>query len=348
MRDVTLLWALRSPCNLGCRYCYFGTIEQDRVTPVTLPGQLSHLARDDLGLDELTAFLATIGDSAVRRVFLAGGEPLIWPHTLTVIEALRATGVQVVVCTNGIPLNRLEITERIVELGVDAVSVSLDTADPDSNDRYRPSRNSSDGWVDVVSGIRRLLAARGSRPAPRVGLYKVVTRGDLDSVRDVADLGTNLGVDYYVPQPISLAPKHPLHDELALRPQDGAALRVALNGLYRAGLAVDLPVPTYPEQMVGTVISPAPAPVRGCFGGHTLFFIEPDGSVWDCPSRYKIAATTQASRRTIRGAHASELFGAGRRTGPADCALFSGDCVNMWPLMDFDRFLPAGAAPGTA
>ena len=33
MRDMTLLWALRSPCNLGCQYCYFGTIEEDRATP---------------------------------------------------------------------------------------------------------------------------------------------------------------------------------------------------------------------------------------------------------------------------------------------------------------------------
>lgn len=28
---VTLLWALRSKCDLGCRYCYFGTIEDHRV-----------------------------------------------------------------------------------------------------------------------------------------------------------------------------------------------------------------------------------------------------------------------------------------------------------------------------
>jgi hypothetical protein len=31
----------------------------------------------------------------------------------------------------------------------------------------------------------------------------------------------------------------------------------------------------------------------------------------------------------------------------ADCRLFSVDCVNMWPLMDFSRLLPASnlAAP---
>ncbi len=36
MRDVTLLWALRSPCNLGCTYCYFGTIEDHKTAPPTI------------------------------------------------------------------------------------------------------------------------------------------------------------------------------------------------------------------------------------------------------------------------------------------------------------------------
>ena len=82
----------------------------------------------------------------------------------------------------------------------------------------------------------------------------------------------------------------------------------------------------------------------GCFGGHTLAFIEPDGSVWPCPSSHKIAATPPAARRTITGHHAAELFAAGRGTCPADCGLLSRDCVNMWPLTGFGRFLTSGAA----
>src|SRR5438105_2019334 len=136
MRDVTLLWALRSPCNLGCRYCYFGTIDEHRVTMPVESGQLSHLSRRDLDRADITAFLNTIDESAVRRVFLAGGEPLNWPHTHSVVEILKAAGVQVVICTNGIPLNRPEITAWIVDLAVDAVSVSIDSADADYNDRY--------------------------------------------------------------------------------------------------------------------------------------------------------------------------------------------------------------------
>src|SRR5207249_110312 len=120
-------------------------------------------SRDDLTLAEILRFLSTIAQSAVHRVFLAGGEPLVWPHALTVAETLVQAGMEVVICTNGIPLNRPEVTERIVELGLDAVSVSLDSDDPAENDRYRPSRSGTHGWGDVVEGVRSLLAARGQR-----------------------------------------------------------------------------------------------------------------------------------------------------------------------------------------
>ncbi|MGH8902238.1 MAG: radical SAM protein [Egibacteraceae bacterium] len=342
MRDVTLLWALRSPCNLGCRYCYFGTVEEHRLTSPDQPGQLSHISRGDLSFADIEAFLRTIGDSAVKRVFLAGGEPLIWPHTLTVVEILEAAEVQVVICTNGIPLNRPEISERIVAVGVDGVSVSLDSIDAKYNDRYRPSRNGIQGWSDVVSGIRRLIDARADQPVPRVGLYTVITRCNIPAVREVAAFGSELGLDYYVPQPVSLAPAHPLHDELSLRENDVPALIAALDDLYQAGLLIRLPDRSYAHQFVTAITTHTPGFVTSCFGGHTLFFIEPDGSVWDCPSSSKIAATQPSRHCTIRGRHAAELFGTTRRTCANGCDMFSKDCVNMWPLMGFDRLLHRG------
>jgi MoaA/NifB/PqqE/SkfB family radical SAM enzyme len=339
MHEVTLLWALRSPCDLGCRYCYFGTIEEHRLAMPDQPGQLSHLAHTDLSVTEITGFLSTVGDSAIRRVFLAGGEPLIWPHTLAVIETLTAVGVEVIVCTNGIPLNRPEITGRLLVAGVAAVSVSLDSADPAVNDTYRPARNRRDGWYTVVSGIRTLMAARGSATTPKIGIYTVVSRSILAGLEEMAQFAASLGVDYFVPQPISLDPDHALHDELALRPEDASAIRDALEKLYRAGPLISLPAPSYPGQVAVTISTSGTGMVHSCFGGHTLAFIEPDGSVWDCPSSHKIAATPTGRHRSIRHATASELFPATPTTCAADCAMFSRDCVNMWPLMDFTRFL---------
>lgn len=344
-RTITLLWALRSRCGThGCLYCYFGTIDEHRESGrPTAPGVLSHLSPDDLTTAEILAFAGTLADSAVGRVFLAGGEPLLWRGILTLVEMLKQAGIEVVVCTSGVALNRPDITEPIVALGVDAVSVSLDSADPVHNDTWRPPHKDGDGWERVVSGITTLLAARRKASRPRVGIYSVITARNIPDVTAIPHLAASLGCDYAVPQPISLAPDHRLHDTLALTPRDLPALRAEFEELYAAGLPLRLPAPTYAGQ-VATAVQHPTSHVVGCFGGNSLFFIEPDGSVWDCPSSLKIAATAEHGR-SIRGATADELFGTPAGCGQ-DCALFSVDCVNMWPLTSFDGLL-ATATSGT-
>jgi MoaA/NifB/PqqE/SkfB family radical SAM enzyme len=343
VRDVTVLWALRSPCNLGCTYCYFGTIEEHRDQGVpTQSGQLSHLSRNDTSLADITAFCSTLADSAVGRIVIAGGEPLIWPPILSVLEQITQAGVEVVIATNGIPLNRPEITQRIVDLGISALSVSLDSSDPTYNDHYRPSRNRKDGWHQVLSGIRAVQHARGERKHPKLGLYAAIGRGNIDAVSGVAALGAELGIDYYVPQPISLDRDHALFQEMSLTAEDEPELRAEFTRLYQTNLPVALPDPSYVEQFLASIATTDPGFVRQCFGGADLFFIEPDGSVWDCPSALRIAATPPERQRTIRHATAAELFPATARHPCGDCGLFSRDCVSMWPLMDFSRFLHSG------
>lgn len=340
--SISLLWALRSRCTRGCQYCYFGTIEEHRESPPAAPGALSHLSPDDISIGEAVAFATSLHRSAVKRVFLAGGEPLAWKPSLQVIATLKEAGVEVVVCTDGTALNNPEVTGRLLALGVDAVSVSLDSADAAYNDRWRPALNRRYGWDSVVSGIRALLAARGERPRPLVGIYTVVTRLNLPEITAVPRLAAGLGCDYAVPQPVSLAANHRLAAALALTPADIPRLLAQYEELYAADLPLSLPEPDYPGRVAASVAHPVGL-VPGCFGGHSLYFIEPDGSVWDCPSALRIAATPAAACRTICGQDGAQMFPAPCGC-PHDCALFSADCVCMWPLTGFTQMTEAAAA----
>lgn len=337
-RDVTLLWALRSPCAFKCPHCYFGTIEEHKGNVPEQAGVLSHLSRGDLSAATLAAFARTLVGSPVERVIIAGGEPLDWPATLGIISLIKDAGCEVVIATNGIPLTRPHIVERLVTLGVDGVSVSLDSADADTNDQMRPSRSGRVGYHDVLNGIGTLLRARDDRPAPRVGIYTVVTRSRPQEITDVARLAADIGVDYYVPQPISLPPDHRLFGALSHTAGDVAGVDEHLIRLYRDPQGLALPDPTYVQRFVAAISTQDSRRVPDCFGGANLFFVQPDGSVWDCPSDRRIAATPPERHRTIRDSDARTLFT--DRPACTDCPLFSRDCVNMWPLvLDMPRLL---------
>ncbi len=343
-RDITLLWALRSPCAFACPHCYFGTIDEHRDNPPGQPGVLSHLSRGDLPAPALADFARTLPGSPVERVVIAGGEPLDWPGTLDLIAIAKDAGCQVVVATNGIPLTRPHMAGRLVDLGVDGVSVSLDSADADINDQMRPSRAGRFGYRDVLAGIRALLQARAGQPAPRVGIYTVVTRSRPQEITGVARLAASLGVDYYVPQPVSLAPGHRLYPQLSHTRDDLDAVGEHLARLLSDPMGLAVPDPSYIRRFIAAISTQETGRVPDCFGGARLFFIQPDGSAWDCPSDRRIAATRPEHRRTIRGGDARTLFTA--RPACTDCSQFTRDCVNMWPLvLDMPRLLRREAAP---
>ncbi len=241
-RSLTLLWALRSHCaSHGCLYCYFGTVQEHREAPPAAPGVLSHLSPGDLTARDILAFARTLGGSAVRRLFLAGGEPLLWRPIIELISILKALGLEVVVCTSGVALARAEISDAIVRLGVDAVSVSLDSAEPAHNDRWRPPRHDGEGWARVTEGISTLIGRRGALARPRVGIYSVITRQNISDITAVPRLAVRLGCDYAVPQPVSLSRGHKLARVLGLTGEHLTRVQASSRPCTRPACHVRLP-----------------------------------------------------------------------------------------------------------
>lgn len=184
------------------------------------------------------------------------------------------------------------------------------------------------------------MDARSDRRAPRAGIYTVVMRERPQEITEMARLAEEIGVDYYVPQPISLPTDHKLFEERTHREEDVAAVADQLDRLYTEPSSLAIPDPAYARRFLASISTHDSGRESDCFGGARLFFIQPDGSVWDCPSDRRIAATAPERRRSIRDSDAHTLFT--ERPACTDCALFSRDCVNMWPLVeDMPRLLNA-------
>ena len=170
---------------------------------------------------------------------------------------------------------------------------------PRSERPLPPPRRPGEGWHAVVSGIRRAGCRSWQRSvgAPDRALHRAHSPEPAPGWRPPPG---------WRPTSASTTSSRnrspwPLITRCApswrCGPRTVPLLVEAFGALYAAGLPLGLPG----RQLSRAGSPPPPAPSRrlpGCFGGTTLAFVEPDGSVWDCPSRYRIAAT--AGHRTSK------------------------------------------------
>jgi radical SAM protein len=166
-------WEVTRACDLDCRHC------RAEAAPLADPAELSLEEGQRLLRD-----LARCGDPLPHLV-LTGGDPLKRADLLLLIEAARALGFPVAVAPSGTPLLTAGQLRRLKEAGVEAISLSLDGADPARHDGLR----GVPGCFD-----RTLLAARDCavRGLP-FQINTLVSEETLDQLPVIHRLAVELG-----------------------------------------------------------------------------------------------------------------------------------------------------------
>lgn len=136
-----IAWQVTNECNMACLHC----IEESG------PGKAF---RDELDDEQVFRVLEQAMDLEVPYLSFSGGEPMIHPRFFEMVEYVCKRNGQLKIETNGAYLSP-ENCERLKELGVKAVQVSLDGASRETFNRMRIR-----GDFDVtVQGVRNLRAA---------------------------------------------------------------------------------------------------------------------------------------------------------------------------------------------
>ncbi len=118
---VRLDISITTDCNLRCAYCW----QQEKS------GSL-------LTFKAVAELLDAMCSLKVPKLNLTGGEPTIWPDFEKLLAHAKGLGVNsILLCTNGYRLQDLGFAERIVNLGVTAINVSVDTLEPDKFEMLR-------------------------------------------------------------------------------------------------------------------------------------------------------------------------------------------------------------------
>ena len=142
-RPQTVDISLTGRCNLTCEYCFYA-------------GEMAALS--DLPTDRWQACFRELGELAVQRVTLSGGEVFTRPDLFTLIDSLIANRMRYSLLTNGTlvterTLERFRVGKRLQRL--DAIQVSIDGSCAEVHDRSRPPES----FDRAVRGLRLLKEA---------------------------------------------------------------------------------------------------------------------------------------------------------------------------------------------
>ena len=142
-------------CNLRCRYCMPEGVE---LLPM----------RSILTYEEIREICAAAAELGIRKLKVTGGEPLVRLGCPDLIRTLKSVpGIeQVTLTTNGVLLGRY--LPALVEAGLDAVNISLDTLD---RERYA-AITGRDELTSVLDSVDAALAS-----PLRVKLNAVLQKG---------------------------------------------------------------------------------------------------------------------------------------------------------------------------
>jgi radical SAM protein with 4Fe4S-binding SPASM domain len=234
-------------CNERCIHCY-----------------LDHDDHGEMTTAEIKDLLDQMADAGVFYLTISGGEILMRRDFFEILEHARARTFCVKLKTNGVLIRKKE-AERLRELGVEAVQISIYSHRPEVHDAITKMPGSFRQSIDAV----RFLRTQGLT----VTLANVLMAQNAHDYMSVKALATELDAKFTIDPTIT-----PMMDGdrsiLNLNVEQAALQEVFRN-----------------EELVGDVAEFC-APPRGvdeealdmlpCSAGHTACYVSPYGDVYPC------------------------------------------------------------------
>jgi MoaA/NifB/PqqE/SkfB family radical SAM enzyme len=181
-----------SKCNTKCTFCGYHT-------PLISDRPWAENGWDELSVDfELfTHMVEDLQKSHTTEDILltGGGEPLMHPKIMEMIEMIKSKDMHIILFTNGLLLYEKN-SHQLVDLGVDKIYWSVQSASTPTWIIQHPGSNEKT-FPRVVNQMRELLEYRNSsaKKDPVIVSVNVLSGVNVHEVLDMVDLAVDLGVD---------------------------------------------------------------------------------------------------------------------------------------------------------
>ncbi|MDT5296414.1 MAG: hypothetical protein QOJ76_3294 [Acidobacteriota bacterium] len=261
---------MTNDCNLKCPYCYN---KGDRETKIKL--EKIGMVAPTLNTEEYKSLIARIIECGVKRILFTGGEPLMRPDVLELIEFTRSQSetVNLEMLTNAILITD-EVAEKLCRY-MNAVTISLDGHEKHMHEYYR-GRNT---FEPTVRGIRRLVEKKRElgQAQPYIAIVPALTEKNILNMKDIFEYTLDdLGADGLAPI-IFQAGDH----------QDVNITQIPELDIYLEAMSRTREYMQSRAERLGQQSSGEPRPIgprNHCGVGHGEISVDPGGFVYPCQS----------------------------------------------------------------
>ena len=157
-------------CNLRCLYC---KVWQQSADP------------NELSTPEWLRVVDTLDELGLYVLSFTGGEPLLKPGIFDMIRYARSKGLYARLTSNGTLPQHLY--EKLIVSGINSISISLDSVEPDTQESLSQVKGS---WEKAVDNLKFLLT--NASPRQVVSVSAMVTPYNIHEIIPIVDLCSNV------------------------------------------------------------------------------------------------------------------------------------------------------------
>jgi radical SAM protein len=176
-KPFIIFWELTRACLLACKHC--------RAKAQTKPHP------DELKTDECFGVVDQILDfgKPYPIVIVTGGDPLMREDLFEILEYMVSNGLRTAIAFSGTKLATREKIERLKDVGVSRIAVSIDGSNPEIHDRFRGKTGTFERSMEILDFARDLeLSAQ---------INTTVTKHNVQDLPNILKVCVDKGVDMW-------------------------------------------------------------------------------------------------------------------------------------------------------
>lgn len=196
-KPLDVLCEVTYNCNLKCPTCFRWTSGKDE---------------HELGLKDWENIILKLERwLGIYRISIGGGEPFLKEETLDICRFASRHGAVVSVVTNGSLLDK-KLAREISSSGLDALSLSLNSLNPEI---HNMTRGTATSFNEVMSAIENLR----DRGEMRLTISTTVLSENVNELVDLTEFVKSQGLDGINFQPLMVASTFPVFDKSGQFPE---------------------------------------------------------------------------------------------------------------------------------